>query len=643
MDPPQWVKSISVSCRPRMPRKADLEAFREFLQKEETRGVALALQLIGYLDRRLDVSDVTWSEIFQTLIFREFSFVSVDELCRRFYQHGFQHLSKSLYICFLHAESILQSPQNVKRSVPVNKKAIHIYFKNLKRLVHNAQFKNPREFFRKQARLLQDRIERETVDESKRQFLADKFIALLGAEIDAIAITYDATLPDQDIFSELKSLTAKSTDASISEVVFYGRKANALAIAKKFSEGEDMVKQAHCCANFTGPCLEIANMIYIDVYFKLWQFEQTPTSKLKESLLYEGSKGLWALSEEEEDIRNLWKRMFLLRMIFCLLGLSNKGRCIPQCIISEEDVERAERYILEIDLENIEARREMMYYIAKARIQELKGLLYDAKMEIDKASEIAHSGNFKEVDSIEEYKSLLRDLDQETEAKTVISVEHEELAGVSALLSPSLEQIPGLGSLGVKLSSLEPLESTVSFDAEETFLKQNASTAGIQSHSQPPESEYSQHPLGSDISMETSNYSTWSVLGGQFQSVRSLEHSDLQAEHPDIFIEAVQETCETVHRNPRLAINDSPRLENPSPLWHEDQNSLEPVQKTSQYPPVEIKIAPNLKNSSLFDKKEDQNPNAGICDQERGRRTNDSIYDLSSSAQRLCVSSFSRD
>lgn len=110
MDPPQWVKSISVSCRPRMPRKADLEAFREFLQKEETRGVALALQLIGYLDRRLDVSDVTWIEIFQTLIFRDFSFVSVDELCRRFYQHGFQHLSKSLYICFLHAESILQSP-----------------------------------------------------------------------------------------------------------------------------------------------------------------------------------------------------------------------------------------------------------------------------------------------------------------------------------------------------------------------------------------------------------------------------------------------------------------------------------------------------------------------------------------------------
>lgn len=363
--PPTPIISISQRCRPRMPRKQDLEALREFLKHADTRSVALALQITGCLDRRLDVGDITWGELFLTLVFRDYSFVSSDDLCRRFFDHGYQELARSLYMHFLYAESHSQSLVTVKRSVPINKKSIHLYFKNLKRLVHNAQFKDPRSFFRKQARLLQNQIQHERA-ESKRQFLSDKYIALLGAEIDAIAITYDVTLPDQDIFTELKSLAVNSTDASISEVVFFGRKANALAIAKKFSEGEDMVKQAHCCANFTGPCLEIANMIYIDVYFKLWQFEQTPTTELKESLLYEGSKGLWALSEEEEEIRNLWKRMFLLRMIFCLVGLSNKGGCISGCVICEEDVDRAERYMNEIDLKDIEARREMMYYIAKA-------------------------------------------------------------------------------------------------------------------------------------------------------------------------------------------------------------------------------------------------------------------------------------
>lgn len=492
--PPTPIISISQRCRPRMPRKQDLEALREFLKHTDTRTVALALQITGCLDRRLDVGDIPWGELFRTLVFRDYSFVSSDDLCRRFFDHGYQELARSLYMHFLYAESHSQSLVTVKRSVPINKKSIHLYFKNLKRLVHNAQFKDPRSFFRKQARLLQNQIQHERA-ESKRQFLSDKYIALLGAEIDAIAITYDVTLPDQDIFTELKSLAVNSTDASISEVVFFGRKANALAIAKKFSEGEDMVKQAHCCANFTGPCLEIANMIYIDVYFKLWQFEQTPTTELKESLLYEGSKGLWALSEEEEEIRNLWKRMFLLRMIFCLVGLSNKGRCIPGCVICEEDVDRAEKYMNEIDLKDIEARREMMYYIAKARIKQLRRMFDDANTEIDRAEAIAQSGNFKEIDSIMEYRSFLKKLGSETEVKTVLDEQQEDLADAPSLLIPSLE------SLGL----------TETRDSEETSVKVEpymVDKVGNQPHNV------------DGVVLEPSPYNSWSVLGDSFRPLR---------------------------------------------------------------------------------------------------------------------------
>lgn len=499
--PPTPIISISQRCRPRMPRKQDLEALREFLKHTDTRTVALALQITGCLDRRLDVGDITWGELFRTLVFRDYSFVSSDDLCRRFFDHGYQELARSLYMHFLYAESHSQSLVTVKRSVPINKKSIHLYFKNLKRLVHNAQFKDPRSFFRKQARLLQNQIQHERA-ESKRQFLSDKYIALLGAEIDAIAITYDVTLPDQDIFTELKSLAVNSTDASISEVVFFGRKANALAIAKKFSEGEDMVKQAHCCANFTGPCLEIANMIYIDVYFKLWQFEQTPTTELKESLLYEGSKGLWALSEEEEEIRNLWKRMFLLRMIFCLVGLSNRGRCIPGCVICEEDVDRAEKYMNEIDLKDIEARREMMYYIAKARIKQLRRMFDDANTEIDRAEAIAQSGNFKEIDSIMEYRSFLKKLGSETEVKTVLDEQHEDLADAPSLLIPSLE------SLGL----------TETRDSEETSVKVEpymVDKVGNQPHNV------------DGVVLEPSPYNSWSVLGGQFPRPLRLRNSPM--------------------------------------------------------------------------------------------------------------------
>lgn len=595
--PPTPIISISQRCRPRMPRKQDLEALREFLKHTDTRTVALVLQITGCLDRRLDVGDITWGELFLTLVFRDYSFVSSDDLCRRFFDHGYQELARSLYMHFLYAESHSQSLVTVKRSVPANKKSIHLYFKNLKRLVHNAQFKDPRSFFRKQARLLQNQIQHERA-ESKRQFLSDKYIALLGAEIDAIAITYDVTLPDQDIFTELKSLAVNSTDASISEVVFFGRKANALAIAKKFSEGEDMVKQAHCCANFTGPCLEIANMIYIDVYFKLWQFEQTPTTELKESLLYEGSKGLWALSEEEEEIRNLWKRMFLLRMIFCLVGLSNKGGCISGCVICEEDVDRAERYMNEIDLKDIEARREMMYYIAKARIKQLRRMFDDANSEIDRAEAIAQSGNFKEIDSIMEYRSFLKKLGSETEVKTVLDEQHEDLADAPSLLIPSLE------SLGL----------TETRDSEETSMKVEpymVEKVGNQPHNV------------DGVVLEPSPYNSWSVLGGQFPSASSSGQSDDSVEYSIISKEPVQET----HR-PRLWL-DCPR------------NSIEPVQNIPQdlYSALEIKDATKL-DSLILNYRNDPHVNQVVTEQDRNCWTLSTHGILSDDDNRLRLSSF---
>lgn len=594
------VISISRRCRPRMPRKQDLEALREFLKHADTRAVALTLQMMGCLDGRLDVGDITWGQIFQILVFRDYSFVSLDDLCRRFFDHGYQDLARSLFLYSLYAESQSQSLVTVKRSVPANKKTIHLYFKNLKRLVHNAQFKDPRSFFRKQARLLQNQIQHESA-ESKRQFLADKYIALLGAEIDAIAITYDVTLPDQDIFTELKSLAVNSTDASISEVVFFGRKANALAIAKKFSEGEDMVKQAHCCANFTGPCLEIANMIYIDVYFKLWQFEQTPTTELKESLLYEGSKGLWALSEEEEEIRNLWKRMFLLRMIFCLVGLSNKGRCIPGCVIREEDMDRAEKYMNEIDLKDIEARREMMYYIAKARIKQLRRMFDDANTEIDRAEAIAQSGNFKEIDSIMEYRSLLRKLGSETEVKTVIDEQHEDLADAPSLLIPSLE------SLGL-------IETR---DSEETSVKVElhvVDTVGNQPHN------------FDDIVIEPSPYNSWSVLGGQFPSASSSGQSDNSLEYSIISKEPVQET-----HHPRMS-SDRPR------------NSVEPVQNIQLHLSSELEIKDATKLDSLIlNYRNDQHVNQVVTEQDRNCTTLSTHEILSDDDIRLRLSSFDND
>lgn len=77
------------------------------MKHTDTRTVALALQITGCLDRRLDVGDIPWGELFQTLVFRDYSFVSSDDLCRRFFDHGYQELARSLYMHFYTQNHIL--------------------------------------------------------------------------------------------------------------------------------------------------------------------------------------------------------------------------------------------------------------------------------------------------------------------------------------------------------------------------------------------------------------------------------------------------------------------------------------------------------------------------------------------------------
>jgi hypothetical protein len=299
--------------------------------------------------------------------------------------------------------------------------------------------------------------------------------------------------------------------------------------------------------------------------------------------LYEGSKGLWALSEEEEEIRNLWKRMFLLRMVFCLLGLSNKGHCIPDCVISKDDVEKAERYMNEIDLKDIEARREMMYYIARARIQELKGLFYNASLEIDKASAIAHSGNFKEIQSIEEYRCQLKDLDSETAVKTLYEESSDDLAYAPGLISLESETTSGIGAITIHDSCSSP-----------EYRRDNNRT-----------------PAG-DISLESSIYNTWSLLGGQFPSASSSEDSEVFPEYPSIAIVPVQESGE----------GDTKKT----------KNSLD------------MESVPNLGDSSVLYHRSNANLNNNDLHQQVSCTKNDSECDLSTcGSRRLCLSSFDVD
>ncbi|KAK3096124.1 hypothetical protein FSP39_023478 [Pinctada imbricata] len=332
----------------------------------------------------------------------------LEELIQALYFTGHANIAQDLF-----RKSLLGQNQGcvivVKRLDTRNKQSIEVYFRFLKRVVHNGKLEEPFKWLRKLARELKVRMERER-DPQKRQYYADKYVAHLGAEIDAMAITFDKTLPDAEIFRDLKCLSDESSKPLISDIVYFGRRANALAIAGKFDEGETMVTGAHCCANFAGPCLEIANMIYIDVYFKLWQFEHSPSQQIQRELIFAGNKGLWALSEEDEDTRNLWTRMFLLRMIFCLLGIGNKANIINSYSVPTENILEAGKLLDAIKLEGIETRREMFYWVAKARYYQLENEIKECYESIEKAENLAVKGHFKELFNIQSFASVIKSM-----------------------------------------------------------------------------------------------------------------------------------------------------------------------------------------------------------------------------------------
>lgn len=311
----------------------------------------------------------------------------------------------------------------VCRTDTSNRKQVQQFFKTLKRKVWNAEFKDPLNTLRSLAKRLQMSMLRER-DYMKKQILADKVVAVLGAEIDAHAITFNTELSDHDLFKELREIVPYTSNTMVTDVILYGRQANACAIGKYFSQGEKYLQKAKSCSAFMTPCLELANMVYCEVYVRLWQFEQNPNQQIRESLVQMAEVGIECLRDEEEEIRLLWTRMFLLRMAFCLLGIGNRATIIQNCMITIECIQRARHVlgILDTTLDNMDTRREMFYLMARARLFEIEDELSLALEYITRSFRLAMEGKFKEQSFICQY---MKYIEQRMIVPAASNVEHD--------------------------------------------------------------------------------------------------------------------------------------------------------------------------------------------------------------------------
>jgi hypothetical protein len=78
--------------------------------------------------------------------------------------------------------------------------------------------------------------------------------------------------------------------------------------------------------------------------------------------------------EPDEGINLFWKRMILLRMAFCLLGLDYKGSPIAGLLPDKYQTVKAKTLLTDVYKlrKGIDVRRQMAYDVAQVRVAELE-------------------------------------------------------------------------------------------------------------------------------------------------------------------------------------------------------------------------------------------------------------------------------
>ena len=111
-----------------------------------------------------------------------------------------------------------------------------------------------------------------------------------------------------------------------------------------------------------GRCVDISNFLYIYVFVLLSTYEDNPTKDLREKCLRIAKMGLQSVQDEDEPIREFWMRVFLLRIIYCLLGLSYKGYLIEGLYVDKNNIRQAKDLLADTDKmwRTIETQRKSM-------------------------------------------------------------------------------------------------------------------------------------------------------------------------------------------------------------------------------------------------------------------------------------------
>ncbi|XP_071164866.1 uncharacterized protein [Mytilus edulis] len=283
-------------------------------------------------------------------------------------------------------------------------------FMNFKINTHNNAFINPRKYCHEESQKYKLQLDRcqSSEDDTIKTEIADKYAACLLAEIDSHLMLYTKNGFLSGLMIELKRLIPNTTNSSITHLSYQSRLAIRYALEGKHDDEEEHLQSAICTSLLVGRCVEISNLLYIYAFNLLCRYEKYPTKNLRDKVIHIAELGLQSVDEEDELIREFWMRLFIIRIVYCLLGLSFRGDPISGITIDKQSLRRAKLMLAELDRlwERIESRRKIMYYVAKARVAELErnvGYIDTVSLFLNMAIKIGEEGEYGETQFIKEY------------------------------------------------------------------------------------------------------------------------------------------------------------------------------------------------------------------------------------------------
>ena len=361
------------------------------------------------------------------ILLDDLSFIcNFNALVKIIYDRYRADLAKKLFLCHLSILAALGRFTVVGR-VDIRNQKVSEFFKHTKKKIHEVKFSHQQ--LLNFGNILERRIKNEQ-NETERKLLCDKYIAQLAATSDFMCNTSVSISLQNDVFKKMEMYADKCSNPDLARIILQGRQGDALSTTGEFSEGENFMRTAYVCADKALPCIKITDMYYKNVVFKLAEFEANPTIENQKQVLFESVRALWALSVEDEDLQEFWKRLILLRRAFVFLGVGKHCKIVKNYTPGEENLAEGEAILKDPLLKGMEVRRKMFKSVANARLHYLKCRTADrgqeqepddnaiefiekAIMYIRKAERHALTGNYSELEKIQEQ---LRSLEEERQA-----------------------------------------------------------------------------------------------------------------------------------------------------------------------------------------------------------------------------------